>query len=69
MLSREIVLFERADVEILADEAARLLDSLRYAERIAKESTDERMGAVYAELRTALGCSRWIQGGISEALA
>lgn len=69
MLSREIVLFERADVEILAAEAARLLDSLRYAERIAKDSTDERMGTVYAELRTALGCGRWLEGGIREALA
>jgi hypothetical protein len=69
LLSRDIVVIDRADAETLAAETARLLDSLRHAERIARDSTDDTMRTVYAELRTALGCGRWLQGGIREAMA
>lgn len=67
-LAFDVVVMDRAEVQRMNDEAGQLLDSLRYVERIAHNATDDRLRAVYAEIRTALGCGRWLAGGLSEAL-
>lgn len=69
MMAPDVVVLDRADAERLAREAGLLFASLRHAEQLAHGSTDDRMREVYAEIRQALGCSRWIHGGLREATA
>lgn len=68
-IARDVVILDRADAVLLAAEAERLFDSLRAVERLTHNATDDRARRVYAEIRTALGCGRWVTGGLAEALA
>jgi hypothetical protein len=65
----DVVVIERADAEVLDDEARRLILSLRNVERLTHNATDDLSRTIYAEIRAALGHARWVTGGLAEALA
>ena len=65
----DVVVIERDRAELMDDQARRAELTLRSIERLTHDATDDRSRMVYGLIRDALGCTRWVTGGLAEALA
>lgn len=69
MLSRDVVVMDRHDAEMIVSESNSLLAELRRMEASLYNARDDASRTLYGHVRSALGTARYVQGIAREAVS